>query len=144
MTDYVLTGLVKRRAEMAGEIEATHAKLKLLLEQLGSMDATITQFDPGYSLEGIRPKAFRPPEDWSNYGQMARLVLSILRQAREPMTTKDLAVELLITRALDKDDRKLLALMVKRVGVSLQRQRGNGLVRSVPGPGIMLLWEVAR
>jgi hypothetical protein len=24
MTDYVLTGLVKRRAELAGEIEATH------------------------------------------------------------------------------------------------------------------------
>lgn len=75
---------------------------------------------------------------------MARLVLSILRQAREPMTTRDLAVELLVTRALDKNDRKLLALMVKRVGVSLHRQRDNGLVRSVPGPGIMLLWEVAR
>ena len=28
------------------------------------------QFDPGHSPEGIRPKAFRPPEDWSNYGQM--------------------------------------------------------------------------
>ena len=144
MTDYVLTGLVKRRAEMAGEIEATHGKLKGLLESLASLDATIQQFDPSYSPKGIHPKTFRPPEDWSNYGQMARLMLSILQQAREPMTTRDLAVELLVTRALDKDDRNLLGLMVKRVRVSLQRQRDNGLVRLLPGPGIMLLWEVAR
>lgn len=144
MTDYVLTGLVKRRAEMAGEIEATHEKLKGLLDQLGSLDATIIQFDPGYQPEGIRPKAFRPPEDWSHYGQMSRLILSILRQAKEPLTTRDLAVEMLVSRALDKDDRKLLALMIKRVGVALRGQRDNGAVRSVPGPGIMLLWEVAR
>jgi hypothetical protein len=32
-------------------------------------------------------KAFRPPKNWSNRGQMSRVVLSILRQATEPITT---------------------------------------------------------
>lgn len=144
MIDYVLTGLVKRHAAMAGEIEATHTKLKSLLEGLAAVDATIQQFDPGYSPEGIRPKAFRPPKDWAQHGQMARLLLSILRQATEPMTTQDLAVELLISRALDKDDRRLLGLMIKRIGVALRHQQENGLVRSQQGPGLMKLWEVAR
>ena len=34
MTDYVLTGLVKRRAEVTGEIEAIHERLKVLLASL--------------------------------------------------------------------------------------------------------------
>ena len=95
-------------------------------------------------MEAIRPKAFRPPEDWSNYGQMARLCLSILRQSAEPMRSRDIAVEMLVTRALDRDDQRLIRLMVKRVGVSLRHQRDNRVVRSVQGPGMTLLWEVVR
>jgi hypothetical protein len=46
------------------------------------------------------------------------------------MTSRDIALEMLVTRALDEDDQKLLALMNKRVGVALRMQRLNGAVRS--------------
>ncbi|WP_316976013.1 hypothetical protein [Shumkonia mesophila] len=75
MTDYVLTGLVKRRADIAGEIEATHDKLRQLLADLEHIDATILQFGPSHQVEAIRPKAFRPPKDWANRGQMSRIIL---------------------------------------------------------------------
>ena len=144
MTDYVLVGLVNRRAELTGEIEAIHLRLRGLLAQLESLDGTIRQFDPSHRVEAIRPKAFRPPSDWANRGEMSRVVLSILRQAAEPLTTRDIALEMLVTRALDASDQRLLKLMTKRVGVALQGQRTGGVVRSMPGPGIMMLWEVAR
>jgi hypothetical protein len=51
---------------------------------------------------------------------------------------------MLVTRALDKDDQKLLALMTKRVGVTLRLQRLNGVVRSSSGPGQFMLWEIER
>ncbi len=144
MTDYVLTGLVKRRALMTGEIEALHNKLKGLLADLESLDATILQFDPSHRVEAIRPRAVRPPTDWAHRGQMSRIVLNILRQAAEPMTSRDVALELLVARAMDKSDQKLFRLMVKRVGVALRVQRENGAVRSEQGPGQFVLWEVAR
>jgi hypothetical protein len=144
MTDYVLTGLVKRRAELAGKIEAGYADLKKMVADMETLDATIGQFDPNYAVESIRPKAFRPPDDWANRGQMSRLVLSTLRMAAEPLTTRDIALEMLVTRALDKNDKRLLALMVKRVGVCLRGCRDNGLVRDTPGPGQFNLWEIAR
>ena len=144
MTDYVLTGLAKRRAELTGKIEATHAQLRQMLADLESLDATILQFDPAFHVEAIRPKAFRPPADWANRGQMSRVVLSILRQAAEPLTTRDIALELLISRAMDKRDQKLLRLMTKRVGVALRTQRENGVVASDQGPGQFQLWRVAR
>ena len=144
MVDYVITGLVKRRAHVAGEIERKHEDLRKLLSDLENLDATILQFDPDYQVEAIRPKAFRPPKDWSNRGQMTRICLSILRQAAEPLTTRDIALQLLIERALDKNDQRLLRLMTKRVGVALRLQRDKGAIRSEQGPGQYQLWEIMR
>ena len=56
----------------------------------------------------------------------------------------EFGLEMLVTRALDKDDQKLLALMTKRVGVTLRLQRVNGIVRSASGPGQYMIWEIAR
>lgn len=127
-----------------GQIEATHERLKKMLADLESLDATIMQFDPNHRVEAIRPKALRPPKDWAHRGQMSRIVLSILRQAAEPMTTRDIALEMLVSRALDKSDQKLLRLMTKRVGVALRIQRDNGVVKAEQGPGQFVLWEVKR
>jgi len=70
---HVITALVKRRAELAGQIEATHEALRKMVLDLENLDATIQQFDPTYQVEAIRPKAFRPPKDWSNRGEMTRI-----------------------------------------------------------------------
>src|SRR6266404_4981490 len=86
MNEFVLSGLVKRRAELAGDIENTHTALRKMVLDLESLDATIVQFDPDFQVETIKPKAFRPPKDWSNRGQMSRIILSVLRQASEPLT----------------------------------------------------------
>ena len=128
----------------AGDIENTHEALRKMVLDLESLDATIVQFDPDFKVETIKPKAFRPPKDWSNRGQMTRIVLSILRQAAEPLTSRDIALELLVARALDRNDQKLLRIMTKRVGVALRGQRDNGAVRSEQGPGQYMVWEIAR
>src|SRR5258708_35324396 len=129
MNAFVVSGLIKRRAELAGEIERTHEALRKMVLDLENLDATILQFEPDFRVETIRPKALRPPKDWSNRGQMSRIILSILRQAAEPLTSRDVALELLVERALDKDDQRLLRLMTKRVSVALRLQRENGVVR---------------
>jgi len=133
MNEFVLNGLVKRRAQLAGDIENTHEALRKMVLDLESLDATIVQFDPD-QVETIKPKAFRPPKDWSNRGQMSRLILSILRQAIEPLTTRDIALQLLIERALDKSDQRLLRLMTKRVGVALRASGKTALCGAIKDP----------
>ena len=144
MNEFVLSGLVKRRAQLAGDIEKAHEALRRMVLNLENLDATILQFEPDFKVEAIKPKAFRPPKDWSNRGQMSRIILSILRQAAEPLTSRDIALELLVERALDKDDQRLLRIMTKRVSVALRLQRENGVVRHQQGPGQYMLWEIAR
>jgi hypothetical protein len=61
-------------AQLAGDIELTHEALrKMVLPR--KPRATILQFDPGYRVETIQPKAFRPPKDWANRGEMSRMSL---------------------------------------------------------------------
>ena len=144
MNTFVISGLVQRRAKLAGDIENTHTKLRQLVLDLENLDSTILQFEPDYQVEAIRPKAFRPPKDWANRGEMTRIVLSILRQSTEPLTTRDIALQMLIERALDKSDKRLLRLMSKRVGVALRNQRINGAVKAEQGPGQYMLWEIER
>lgn len=144
MKGLVINGLVKRRAELAADIESAHESLRRMVIDLENIDATILQFDPSFRVEAIRPKAFRPPKDWSNRGQMTRIVLSILRQAAEPLTSRDIALQLLVERALDKNDQRLLRLMSKRVGLALRLQKENGAVRAEQGPGQYMLWEIIK
>ena len=140
----VIAGLVRKRANLAGDIENTHDRLREMVADLEHLDATIRQFDPDYRVEAIRPKAFRPPKDWAKRGEMTRIVLSILRQAAEPLTTRDIALQLLVERALDSSDQRLLRLMSKRVGVALRGQRDKSVVRSEQGPGQYMLWRICQ
>ncbi len=143
MTDYVLAGLTKRRAELTGEADALRARLAQIGTDLGHLDAVIRQFDPDCKLASIRPKRPRGP-DVARPGEMSRFVLGVLRDAAEPIPTPDVVVRFMAQRGMDGQDRKLVERITKRIVSTLRHQAGKGTVRSQPGPGRVLLWEVAR
>lgn len=143
MTDYVLQGLVKKRAELAGELARIHETVAQMVRNLEHLDATIKLIAPDYEPEGITPKLFRPPEDWSKRGQMSRMILSILRTAKEPMTTREIASKMILERGLAMDA-KLLKLMSKRVGAALRDMREKGRAVSDGEGGMYQTWELVR
>lgn len=139
----MVEGLSRKRAEVAGEIERTHQLLGKLVEDLAHIDATLAIVAPDLKLEAIKPKVFQAPEDWSKHGQMSRVILSILRTARHPMTTREIAAQMVMERGLPATD-KMLQLMTKRVQTALRARRDRGQAVSSPGPGFHQLWEIAR
>ncbi len=143
MTDYVLAGLTKRRATLTGEADTLHARLAQIGTDLDHLDAVIRQFDPDYDLSSIRSKRPRGP-DVARRGEMTRFVLSVLRDAAEPVPTSDIAARFMAKRGMDGQDRKLVERITKRIVSTLRHQGQKGTVRSQPGPGRMLLWDVAR
>ncbi len=142
MTDYVLAGLTRRRAELTGEADALRARLAQIGTDIGHLDAVIRQFDPDYDLAGIRPKRPRGP-DIAGRGEMSRFILGVLREATEPVTTQEVARRLMTERGQDMEDRRLVAQTMKRVGMALSRQKANGVVLREQGPGHLVLWQVA-
>jgi hypothetical protein len=73
-----------------------------------------------------------------------RVALATLRKAREPMALRDIAVAVMTAQGGDVKNVKLMNLTIERVRVALMRQRKAGVVRSSQGPGLAVLWEVAK
>ncbi len=143
MTDYALDALKRKRAEMTGEIALCHARLQQLSTDLEHLDATLRLFAPDFVQESVLPKIFAPPKSWSKRGEMSRAVLSILRVAKGPLSTRELASMIVDQRGL-QNDAGILNIMTRRVGHVLRDKRQAGLVRSVEETGLWLLWEIAR
>ncbi len=141
MTDYVLAGLTKRRAELAGEAETFRARLAQIATDTGHLDAVIRQFDPDYDLGSIRPKRPRT-QDAAGRGDMSRFIMKVLREATEPVATHDVVRRLMAERGQDVGDRRLVKNTMKRVGMAFSRQKANGTVRAIQGAGPVTLWEV--
>jgi hypothetical protein len=140
----VICALAKKRAQLAGEIEAAQAKLHQMIFDLEHLDQTLSLFDPSYEIASIKPRGFRPPPDWARRGEMTRLIMDILRKAPEPLTSRDVALQLMVERAMDTNDKRLLRLMGKRAGVALKTLRQKGGVRSEQMPGMYQVWTLGR
>jgi hypothetical protein len=143
MTEHVLSGLTKRRAELAGEAETLRARLAQIATDVGHLDAVIHQFDPDYALGSIRPKCARP-EDAAGRGEISRFIMKVLREAAEPVATHDVVRRLMTERGQDTEDRRLVKQTMKRVGMAFSRQKALGTVGAIQGAGPVTLWEVAR
>ena len=54
---FVASGLIKRRVELAGDIEKANEALRCMVQDLENLDATILQFEHDFRVEAIKPKA---------------------------------------------------------------------------------------
>lgn len=143
MTDYMVTGLVKRRAELAGEMKRTQDALAQMARDLETLDAAIKLVAPELDIPSIAPKFVRPPDDWSRRGEMSRQVLTILRLAGKSLTSREIAAQMIVDKGLAATP-KLLGLMTKRVSTCLRDRREQGLVANVETRGGQYLeWVVA-
>jgi hypothetical protein len=95
---YALAALRDRRAKIAGEVAFYKRKVSERKKQLAVLDSTIRLFDPEYRQGSIRPKRYRSSSPLFSQGELGRLILDTLREAKgEP-----LAVSVIATRAADK------------------------------------------
>lgn len=138
-----VAGLVEKRAEIAGEIGHLQARLRDLLIALDNLDSTIRLFDPNYRVGSIKPKPW-PPVQRAMHGDMMRVILGTLRDAKGPLSTKQLTLHVMAQRGVDTSDERNFKIFRQRVGSLLRTQRTRGVIRSVPGSdGSFMLWEIA-
>ncbi|MCI0430419.1 MAG: hypothetical protein L0210_07750 [Rhodospirillales bacterium] len=141
--EHVLSGLIAKRAELAGKIDHAQTTLRQLIIDLDSLNATIRLFAPDIDLEDIKPKPL-PPRHAAFKGEVARVTFGMLRQSSAPVSTHDLTMHVMAERGLDTADRRLLRTIDRRVGACLRHHRTKGLLRSYRGPEQFMVWEIAR
>ena len=141
--ELTLHGLLRKRAEMARDVEVLHTQLSVLICGMEHIDAAIRVFNPAIDV-GDMPERPAPPASVAFRGEFQRTLLNTLRASGEPMTTFDLARAVIASRHLNADDRVLFKLISGRTGHALTRLRKAGLVGSErETKGALLTWTLA-
>ena len=143
MTNHVVSALITRRAELAGQAETLRAQLARIAADLVHLDAVIRQFDPTHDLAAIRPRRPRGP-DVAQRGERSRALLAVLREAGEPIPAAEVVRRVMARQGQDVDDAVLVARVGRCVETALGRQEKRGTVRAVREVGRAARWEVAR
>jgi hypothetical protein len=141
--DLTVQGLLRKRADLAGQAEGLRDQLDARLAELDAIDRTIRVFKPDIDLDDLPTRA-APPAMTGTRGEFQRFLLDALRKAEGPLTTHDLAKLVMAERGMNQADKVMVKLMRERTGNSLAKMRRAGrLACKKAGPGSLLVWGIA-
>ena len=128
---YALSALRKRRAILAAEIIQLERQVRARKDSLVHVDATLKLLDPDYDAGTVRPKRLPQRIRLFRQGELGRLILGALRDAREPISTAAIVAHVIAAgghgdsarAAMGPRVRTNLAYLIRRGKVS---KSGNG------------------
>ena len=138
---HVVTGLVTKRAELAGRIEAARRELEQLEANVGHLDGAIKLFAPDYKLAGIRAKPPRRRNRFFIQGECQRLMLEIFRDGAQPLSAVRLAEALAQRKGLEPSPGVLEAVRKSALG-AVKRLAGKGVIVAAGGDDTGRLWRL--
>ena len=120
---HVISALSNKRAELAGIVSQLERQLGQQQANLAHLDATMRLFDPDIRPNTIRPKQQRARRAWFRPGECLRLIYDELRDAVQPMSTRELAERIMRVKAMPMADDRQRGLVQKTVLGSLNRAK---------------------
>ncbi len=133
-----VAGLVEKRAELIKLRAELERELRAVTVDIDHLDACIRLFDPATTPAARKRYATKHR---AKRGQMQRFVLDALRNARGPLTSRQIAEAWCGDRGLTADD-STLVLIRKRVGACLIALRAAGHAQDVGHAGDHKMWRL--
>ena len=98
---HVVAALKDKRAELSGGIADLEKRIGQHRADLLHVDAVLRLFVPEFEPAAIPPRAVRRPNSWFKPGELARLLLEVLRTAPAALSVRDITVQVMERRGLD-------------------------------------------
>jgi hypothetical protein len=129
---HVIGALRNKRAELAGVASQLERQLSRQQADVTHLDATLRLFDPTIRPTEIRPRRHYVRNTWFRRGECLRLIYDVLREAEQPVTTRDLAEGIMQIKAIPIAEARARDLVQRTLLASLNRARDT-IVRSDVG-----------
>ena len=120
---HVIGALRDKRSELDGMLRQLEHQLVLQRANLAHVDATMRLFDPDIRPKDIRPKQPRTRNAWFRPGECLRLIYNELREATQPVTTRELAERIMRVKAIPVADDQRRERVQKTLLASLNRAK---------------------
>jgi hypothetical protein len=120
---HVIGALRNKRAELAGTLRQLEQQLARERTNLAHLDATMRLFDPNIRPKEIGPRQRRTHNAWFHHGECLRLIYDELREATQPVTTRELAERIMRVKAIPVADAHRRELVQKTLLASRNRAK---------------------
>lgn len=140
-TDYshTVNGLLQKRADLFNEAERLRDRLAEIKNDISAIDRTLSVLGYKGDLDAAMPRQKR--QVIFGRGELSKAIYRDLREADGPLSSRDIAREIVALRGEDARDRKYLSELTKRVSKALRAMREEGNVRSVTDAKGNVMWE---
>jgi len=128
---FLIMGLHRKRARLAGDIRAAERRLAKQREALAQVDAVIRLFQPQSDPELIPPIRPTPRCLFFRHGEQTRLCVDALREARKPLRARAVAEYAILAKGLPTDDWRVMETVRERIRYALARLEKKGVVRRI-------------
>jgi hypothetical protein len=118
----VIGGLRDRRAELVALVGRLEQQLASHRISLTHLDATLRLFDPNLLLPDSDVQR-RERVSWFRPGECLRAIYDVLREAAQPLTTRDVAGRVIAAKGITVADDRTQALIQKTILASLSRAK---------------------
>ena len=135
--EHTISGLLTKRADMLGEAEAIRDRLAQIRNDIDALDRTLRTLGYDGDLDAQMPRQKR--HVIFGRGELFRGCMDVLRHAKGPLTSRQIAQELVAVSGLDARDRRYVSDLTKRVSKCL---RETGAARKATDGKGNVVWSV--
>jgi hypothetical protein len=137
--EHTISGLLSKRADLLGEAETLRDRLAEIRNDIDALDRTLAVLGYDGDLDAQTPRQKR--HVLFGRGELSRQVFQVLREAGKPLTSRQIAQEIVSASGMDARDRKFIGDLTKRVGKAC-RQAPEGTVRKANDAHGNVVWSI--
>ena len=138
---HVMSALVTKRGELAGQIDCHQSEIKQLKVDMDSLDKAIKVFDPDYDLRKIKTRKTNGKNNFFEPREGNTLLMNIFREVDRPISTHELMDEIIERKGFDTEVIDVKALRAS-VFVILKRLQSTGIVEELKRDGLVIIWQL--
>lgn len=137
----VVSGLVSKRSEVAGQIISYQAEITRLQESLSHLDGSIKLFSPEYDLRTIKAKRTNQRNQYFVKGEAQRMTLDVMREAGKPLNSLEITAQLLALKGIEATE-AITARSQKNVFAVIHRLEARHIVREIDNGAGVMTWVI--
>lgn len=140
---HVVSQLLTKRQELAGEVLYYQKKIEELNKQVMAIDTSIAIFDPEFTPKGLKVKRFSPKKRYFAHGESMILIFDLLRKVGEPLATADIVKAIMEKKGLDIANKELYSGISGTIRARLYDYEKKGILSfKSDGPGKDGYWSI--
>jgi len=137
--EHTVSGLLHKRVDLFHEAESIRDRLAAIKNDIDALDRTLGVLGYEGDLDAAMPRQKR--HVIFGKGELTKQVLTILRRSDKPMTSRQIAQEVVSDSGMDARDRKYVSDLTKRVGKACRQYPEGTIHKSTDSHG-NVVWAI--